>query len=243
MSAAPPPPARLQALAGLDERVVARLRALVGLLAAEEAATSVNEPDEIWRVHIADSLSGIEPGELAAAARIADVGAGAGLPGLVLAAALPGTQVDLIEATGRKSEFIDRTAKELGLDNARAVPARAESWAADEGREAYDAVTARAVGRLATLAELASPLLADGGALVCWKGRRDPAEEEEARRAASRLAMRAEEIRSVGPYAGSRHRHIHRLRKNGDTPPGLPRRPGMAKKRPFGAEPERGRTK
>jgi 16S rRNA (guanine527-N7)-methyltransferase len=95
-------------------------------------------------------------------------------------------------------------------------------------------VAARAVGRLATLAELASPLLARGGVLVAWKGRRDAGEEAELERAADRVGMQPLEVRWVGPYAGSRHRHLHVMRKRGATPEGLPRRPGMAKKRPFG---------
>lgn len=103
------------------------------------------------------------------------------------------------------------------------------------GREAYDAVSARAVGRLATLAELASPLLQAGGTLVAWKGRRDEGEEEELARAAEGLAMEPLEVRWVGPYSGSRNRHLHLIRKTGATPQELPRRPGMAKKTPFGA--------
>jgi 16S rRNA (guanine527-N7)-methyltransferase len=130
---------------------------------------------------------------------------------------------------------IDRLANAAGIGNARAILERAETWAMTGGREAYDAVTARAVGRLATLAELASPLLGEGGILVAWKGRRDPEEEAELGRAAAKLAMRPEEVRWVGPFAGSRNRHIHLLRKSGPTPAGLPRRPGMAKKRPFGS--------
>jgi 16S rRNA (guanine527-N7)-methyltransferase len=90
------------------------------------------------------------------------------------------------------------------------------------------------VGRLSTLAELASPLLEEGGVLVAWKGKRDPEEEQQLSRAAEALAMKPEEIRHVGPYAGSEHRHLHTLRKVGPTPPDLPRRPGIAKKRPRG---------
>jgi 16S rRNA (guanine527-N7)-methyltransferase len=213
------------------------LDTLVELLSSERAPTSVSDPGEVRRVHIADSISGIEPGGLEGAARIADIGSGAGLPGLVLAAELPDSRVDLVESVSRKCEFAAEAVRDCGLENARVICERAETWAEGKGRGAYDAVTARAVGRLATLAELASPLLRDGGALVCWKGRRDPDEEEEMRRAAPSLAVAPEEIRTVGPYAGSRHRHIHVLRKNGPTPEGLPRRPGMAKKRPFGAEP------
>jgi 16S rRNA (guanine527-N7)-methyltransferase len=223
----------------LDREATGRLRALVEALAADPAApSSVTDPERAWRVHIADSLSGLEVEPLARASRIADVGAGAGFPGLVLAVALPATPVDLIESVARKCEFMDRAIARVGLESAAVVCRRAEEWARlvppDGGREAYDAVTARAVGRVATIAELASPLLVDGGTLVAWKGRRDPEEEAEMERAAERLAMEPVAIRWVGPYAGSRNRHLHVLRKSGPTPEGLPRRPGMAKKRPFG---------
>ena len=70
--------------------------------------------------------------------------------------------------------------------------------------------------------------------LVAWKGRRDEEEEAQAARAATGLAMEAERVLDVGPYAGSRNRHLHLLRKTGPTPSDLPRRPGMAKKRPRG---------
>jgi 16S rRNA (guanine527-N7)-methyltransferase len=225
------------ALAGSASRVRERLEPVLDLLASDPASlSSIADRDEAWRVHVADSLSGLElVGE---PQRLADVGAGAGFPGLVLAAALPQTQVDLIESVGRKCEFIERAAAAAGLANARAVCARAEAWATEPppggGRESYGVVTARAVGRLATLAELASPLLVDGGALVAWKGRRDAEEEAELERAGERLAMRAQDVRWVGPYAGSQNRHLHLVRKAGPTPASLPRRPGMAKKRPFG---------
>ena len=73
--------------------------------------------------------------------------------------------------------------------------------------------------------------------LAAWKGVRAPDEEAEVARAVEWLAMEPTEIRSVQPYPASRNRHIHLLRKNGPTPDGLPRRPGMAAKRPFGSEP------
>jgi 16S rRNA (guanine527-N7)-methyltransferase len=211
------------------------LAELVSMLASERGAPSaVRDPSDAWRVHVADSLAGLEFPELRSAERIADVGSGAGLPGLVLAAALPDAGVDLIESVARKCAFIERAASRAAIANVRVVWERSEEWALGEGREAYDAVTARAVGRLSTLAELASPLLSDGAALVAWKGRRDPDEEDELGRAAARLAMEPVEIRWVGPYAGSRNRHLHLLRKSGPTPNELPRRPGIAKKRPFG---------
>ncbi len=213
-----------------------RLRALVAFLARDDAApTSVRDPERAWEVHVADSLTGLEIESLAGAGRIADVGAGAGFPGLVLAVALEAAEVDLIESVGRKCEFMRRAVLGLGIGNARVICERAETWALAGGREAYDAVTARAVGRLATLAELASPLLRPGGVLVAWKGRRDPDEEAELARSASALAMEPVDIVAVAPFAASRHRHLHVVRKAGPTPPGLPRRPGMAKKRPLGS--------
>jgi 16S rRNA (guanine527-N7)-methyltransferase len=215
------------------------MRAVLALLAADRTAPSaVRDPPDAWRVHVADSLSALEVEALLEARRIADVGAGAGFPGLALAAAVPEARVTLIESIGRKCVFIGRAIEAAGIANASVVCERAEAWAQSPpphgGREAHDAVTARAVGRLSTVAELASPLLANGGVLVAWKGRRRPDEELELERAAERLAMEPVEVLRVGPYAGSRHRHLHVVRKRGATPEELPRRAGMAKKRPLG---------
>jgi 16S rRNA (guanine527-N7)-methyltransferase len=210
---------------------------LLELLRADPGApVSAATRPRAEQVHIADSLSGLELAELRTAGRIVDLGSGAGLPGLVLAASLSKARVDLLESVSRKCEFLRRAIQRTGISNASVVCERAESWSSSDGREAYDAVTARAVGRLATLAELASPLLRRDGFLVAWKGRRDPAEESEAGRACERLAMAPAGVRAVTPYPGSRDRHIHLLRKNGPTPNDLPRRDGLAAKRPFGAE-------
>ncbi len=221
--------------AALDAAGRAALEKVLELLATERASvSSVTDFERAWKVHIADSLTGLEVPALRNAARIADIGSGAGFPGLALAVALPGSQVDLVESVGRKCDFIGRAVDAAGIANARVVNARSEELAEGEGREAYAAVTARAVGRLSTLAELAAPLLPDGGTLVAWKGKRDPEEEAQLAAAAEQLAMRPEEILHVGPYAGSEHRHLHVLHKVGPTPPDLPRRPGVAKKRPRG---------
>jgi 16S rRNA (guanine527-N7)-methyltransferase len=219
----------------LDAEARHRLETVLELLAVERASvSSVTEPGVAWRAHVEDSLTGLRTEALPAAGRIADIGAGAGFPGIALAVALPSAQLDLVESVRRKCEFMERAIAAAGIVNARVLNARSEEIAAAEGREAYDAVTARAVGRLSTLAELASPLLREGAALVAWKGRRDPEEEAQLERAAPALAMRPEGIIEVGFHAGSRHRHLHVIRKAGPTPEGLPRRPGMAKKRPPG---------
>ncbi len=219
----------------LDRGQRAAVARVLELLRDEKASvSSVTDPGVAWKVHVADSLSGLGFAELKRAERIVDIGSGAGFPGLVLAVALPSSQVDLVESVGRKCEFMRRAADAAGIGNARVVNVRSEELAVGEGREGYAAVTARAVGRLSTLAELASPLLEEGGVLVAWKGKRDPEEEAQLANAAERLAMRPEQVRHVGPYAGSQHRHLHLLRKVGPTPRKLPRRPGMAKKKPYG---------
>ena len=212
------------------------LEALLEMLADPRAPISASTVAKARDVHIADSLTGLAIDPLAEAKRIADLGSGAGLPGLVLAACLPDARLDLIESLGRKCEFLTEAVGRMGLHNVTVVCERSEDWASSGGRETYDAVTARAVGSLVTLAELASPLLREGGILVAWKGARSADEEAELARAADRLAMEQTEVRSVRPYTGSRDRHIHLVGKNGPTPNGLPRRPGMAAKRPFGSE-------
>lgn len=227
---ASPPPDRV-----LDGAQRAAITRVLELLARERASvSSVTDPDRAWKVHVADSLTGLEFSELREAVTIADVGSGAGFPGLVLATALSAARVDLIESVGRKCDFISRAIAAAGLENAKVINARSEDLAAGEGREAYAVVTARAVGRLSTLAELASPLLEENGVLVAWKGKRDPDEESQLSHAAPKLAMQPEQILHVGPFAGSEHRHLHLIRKSGPTPENLPRRPGVAKKRPYG---------
>jgi 16S rRNA (guanine527-N7)-methyltransferase len=210
------------------------LETVLELLAAERASVSSVVDQRAWKVHVEDSLTGLEVPELGEAKRIADVGAGAGFPGLVLAVTLPEAHVDLIESVGRKTDFITRAAESAGIPNAAAVNARAEDVARGGARESYDVVTSRAVGRLSTLAELASPLLRENGILVAWKGKRDPEEEAQLENASEALAMRPEAILDVGHRAGSEHRHLHVVRKTGATPGNLPRKSGLAKKRPFG---------
>jgi 16S rRNA (guanine527-N7)-methyltransferase len=218
----------------LDPAARSRLQSVLALLAEERASVSSVVDERAWQVHVLDSLTGLEVPELANAERIADVGAGAGFPGLVLAIALPRARIDLIESVGRKCEFMRRAIDAAGIANAQVFDTRSEDWAAGGGREAYDAVTARAVGRLSTLAELASPLLKPNGVLVAWKGRRDSEEDQQLENAAGALVMAPEQILDVGDRAGSEHRHLHVIRKSGPTPANLPRRPGMAKKRPKG---------
>ena len=220
--------------ASLDPGQRHALRTVLDLLAVERASVSSVVDDRAWQVHVADSLTGLDVAELRQATRIGDVGAGAGFPGLALAVALPDSQIDLIESVGRKCDFMHRAIDAASIANATVLNTRSEDVAKSDSRESYDAVTARAVGRLSTLAELASPLLKPNAVLIAWKGKRDEEEERQLLNAAEDLAMHPESILDVGTRAGSKHRHLHVIRKTGPTPTNLPRKPGLAKKRPKG---------
>lgn len=215
----------------LPETADERFAALLARLDDEHAPTTVRAPIDALGVHLADSLAGLDLPVVREATVIADLGAGAGFPGLPLAVALPEADVRLVESIARKCAFITAMAEAAQITNAAAVARRAEEW--PEGIGAHDLVTARALAPLGVLAEYAAPLLRDGGALVAWKGRRDDAEEAEAARAAAVLGLELEEIRPVSPYDGADHRHLHVLRKVAPTPERFPRRAGMARKRPL----------
>ena len=217
----------------LPSQAQGQLAALLELLAGEaHAPTTVTDPARALDVHLADSLVALELDEVRRARAVADLGSGAGFPGLVLAIALPQAQVSLIESSSRKCSFLMRAVESARLANATVVCERAEAWEA--GRDACDLVTARALGPLALIAEYAAPLLALGGTAVAWKGRRDPAEEAQAAMAASELGLDGPRVSAAVPYPGSRDHHLHRFDKVAQSPARFPRRPGMARKRPLG---------
>jgi 16S rRNA (guanine527-N7)-methyltransferase len=217
-----------------------QLMALLECVAADpEAPTTVTDRGGILRDHLADSLVALQLPEVRDATAIADLGAGAGFPGLPLAIALPGAQVSLVESNGRKCTFVAAAIQAAGVSNAAAVHARAESW--PDGLGACDLVTARALAPLAVVAEYAAPLLSVGGSMVAWRGRRDAEDEAAGARAARELGLEPGTVAPVEPYPGALHRHLHVMRKVAPTPDRFPRRPGMARKRPLGGASDRPR--
>lgn len=210
------------------------LASFLELLADPLAATAVHVPEQAVDVHIADALTGLRVAELRAASRIADLGSGAGVPGLVLAAALPDARVDLVESIARKCGFLEAAIQRLGLSKARVVQSRVEEWA--DGAGVCDAVTARAVAPLAVLCEYAAPLLRPGGVLVAWKGQAGEREVADGVGAAAVVGLEPREILRTEPFSGSRVHTLHLYSKVGVTPDRFPRRPGMAAKRPLGAD-------
>jgi 16S rRNA (guanine527-N7)-methyltransferase len=206
---------------------------LVEALSRAEAPTSVHRPSETVDVHVADSLSALLVPGFRSAARVADLGAGAGVPGLALAAALPMTHFSLVESNARKSKFISESAGAMGLTNVTVITSRIEEWRDGLGR--HDFVCARALASLPILVEYAAPLLAVGGVLVAWKGEVGEVELRDGAAAAAMVGVQPGAVLSVKPFVRSERRTLHLFRKVAETPSRYPRRPGMAVKRPLSA--------
>jgi 16S rRNA (guanine527-N7)-methyltransferase len=189
----------------------------------------VRDPTEAIDRHVADSLVALDLPPVRRARSIADIGSGAGWPGLALAAALPQAHVFLVESAIRHCRYLERSVEAAGLANAEVVHSRVEEWACT-----CDVVTARALAALPVVLEYAAPLLVDGGHVVAWKATVASEEAASGARAAKELGLSLVEVRTVHPYAGAGDRTLHLFRKVAPTPSRFPRRPGMAVKRPLG---------
>ena len=146
------------------------------------------ELDKIWSRHILNSAvvaELIRPGEL-----VADVGSGAGLPGIPMAIIAPATDFVLIEPMDRRASWLQEVVDELDLQNGEVVRARAEEV---EGGQ-FDVVTARAVAALDKLLRLCVPLLKPGGRVIALKGSKAPEEILEAQKLKKKLKIESFEI-------------------------------------------------
>ncbi len=181
-------------------------------LVATRGLTSLREPAEARRVLLEDSLAGAD---LVARfdGTIVDVGSGGGAPGIPLAFSFPDREVVLLEAEHRKCDFLESVAPA----NARVVWGRAEEQETDWAGVAV----AKALAQPPTAVEWCLPLVREGGAVVLWLG---PSADR------SRLAAAAERV--AGSVEDS-PAGFAVIRKTGPTPPGFPRRTGLAKKRPL----------
>jgi 16S rRNA (guanine527-N7)-methyltransferase len=215
---------------GAPESAAAPIARILELQATDPTAfTSVRDPAEALERHVDDSLVALQLPVVAAARRIADLGSGAGWPGLALAAALPDARVALVESAIRHCRYLERAAE--GLPNASVVHTRAEDW--PEGLGAHDLITARALASLPIVLEYSAPLLAEGGHVVAWKAAVSPVESAAGAAAAEILGLAPVGVVDVQPYPSARDRTLHVFRKITPTPDRFPRRPGMAAKRPL----------
>jgi len=193
--------------APLLERWLAAVVATPGL-------TSLRDPKEARRVLLDDALRGL-PLVAREHGPIADVGSGGGTPGIPLAASLPDREVTLVEAERRKCDFLERWPAEL--PNLRVVWGRAE----EQPLEEYGVAVAKALADPPVAAEWCLPLVREGGAVILWVG--PTVERRRVATVADRLAGRVESVAEG----------LLLVRKVGPTPPGFPRRPGIARKRPL----------
>jgi 16S rRNA (guanine527-N7)-methyltransferase len=181
---------------------------------ATPGLTALKDPQEARRVLLDDALAGVELVQRFEGP-VVDVGSGGGTPGIPLAATFPERSVTLLEAERRKAEFLERWTGEL--PNLSVVWGRAESQTTDT----YAVAVAKALAPPPVAAEWCLPLVAEGGAAILWVG--PSADLDAVAIVASKLAAEVE-----GSPVG-----FVVLRKTGPTPPGFPRRPGIAKKRPL----------
>lgn len=151
----------------------------------------------------------------ASSGAVADVGSGGGSPGIPLAVSLPDHRFILLEAERRKCEFLRRISGEL--PNVEVLCGRAE----EQPKDAFGVALAKALAKPPVAAEYCLPLVAPGGIAILWVGK--SAEPDRVARVAERLAAQVED----SPEG------LLVLRKTGPTPPGFPRRAGMARKRPL----------
>lgn len=181
---------------------------------ATRGLTALRDVESARRALLDDALRGLE---LVAreAGGIVDVGSGGGTPGIPLAVSLPDREVTLLEADRRKCDFLDRWAVEV--PNLRVVWGRAE----EQPPETYGVAVAKALADPPVSTEWCLPLVQEGGAVVLWVG--PSADHGRLATVAAHLAGRVE----ASPPG------FVVIRKTGPTPPGFPRRPGVARKRPL----------
>ena len=193
--------------------------------------------DTLYRRHLAESLALLAALAVRGllASPVIDIGTGGGLPGLPMKIVRPDLDITLLEATGKKAQFLLTVVEELGLSGVTVIHGRAEDIAHESAhRGVYRLALARAVAPLRTLLEIALPFLAPGGVLAAPKGNSAPREIVEAERALGLLGGEIEGREplhlpgNAGPVPA-----LVIVRKVAPTPAAYPRRPGIPAKRPL----------
>ena len=199
--------------------------------------TAVTDREGVLVRHFLDSLSclnALPQEDLAAGARVIDVGTGAGFPGLPLKIVCPGMRLTLLEATGKKVTFLEHLVRILELTDGTVIHGRAEELGRRPAhREQYDWALARAVAEMPTLAEYLLPLVRVGGAVLAQKGEGAAAEVHGAAAAMMRLGGRVRRLVPVELRGLAETRYLVVVDKVAATSEKFPRRPGVPAKRPL----------
>lgn len=196
--------------------------------------TAITDPEAIEMRHFLDSLSVLLAVPIGPGQRVIDVGAGAGFPGLPLRLVRPYIELTLLEATTKKTTFLEHLVTRLNLGNVRILNTRAEdAGQSAPSREGFDVVLARAVAQMPTLSEYMLPLCKVGGRCIALKGETAAAEVQQADNALRILGGHLEKVIPVElPQVPETHNLVV-IQKVAATPPQYPRRPGMPTKRPL----------
>ena len=193
--------------------------------------TRIASMEEGMLLHVEDSLIGLPELEAAPRGRYADLGSGAGYPGIPLAIET-GRQTLLVDSVGKKTAILESMIGELGLENVSTYTGRIEDLAREHAGE-FAVVTARALAKLSVLMELTSPLLQKGGRLVCYKALVDDEELRNARALQNLLNMKLVSDRTV--QLDDKVRRLIVFEKQGKPRVKLPRKTGLAQKKPLTA--------
>jgi 16S rRNA (guanine527-N7)-methyltransferase len=192
--------------------------------------TAIAEPTEVWHRHVLESLRLLGHLRAFEVSSVLDLGSGGGCPGLPLAIVAPDIRMTLLEATGKKANFLKDVSQFLELENVTVINARAENHGRFDGRAMYEVVLARAVGPLNVLVELAVPLLCEGGVLVAVKGDRAEAEIAHAATALKLLGAKVQDTLRMETAT------VVSVVKESPTNRLYPRRPGEPKRSPLGGK-------
>jgi len=198
--------------------------------------TAITDYDEVQVKHFLDSLTVAlalkQP--LSKGMKLIDVGTGAGIPGIPLKIVWPDIELVLLDATKKKSNFLEHIIHRLKLKGVEIVVGRAEDIAhKPEYRQQFDLVLSRAVAELSVLAELTLPFCTIGGRFIAQKKGDIEEEVEQAQHAISILGGRLADVKSIGMPEFADGRWLVAIDKVGETPPQYPRRPGIPAKRPL----------
>lgn len=191
--------------------------------------TRISTWDEGMLLHVEDSLIGLEELNQAPEGLYADLGSGAGYPGIPLAIE-SGRRTLLVDSVGKKTAILDQMISELNLNDVATYTGRIEDLARDKPKE-FSVVTARALSKLSILMELAAPLLKKGGWLICYKALVEDEEMEHALSLQGKLNMHLVSDRTI--ELNDRCRRIICFKKKGAPKIALPRKTGFAQKRPL----------